>query len=103
MQLQEAKVFKYIFRFYDNLSIVSLGSLVICGVGGAAVWLGVAASGGIAAHTGDSWDQVYIGVAASGAIAAHAEVSWDQVYIRVAASVGIAAHTGDSWDGTRYM
>ena len=39
--------------------MVSLGSLVICGVGGAAVWLGVAASGGIAA-AGDSWDQVGI-------------------------------------------
>ena len=53
----------HIFRFYDNLSIVSLGSLVICGVGGAAVWLGVAASGGIAA-AGDSWDQVHISLAA---------------------------------------
>ena len=32
-------------RFYDNLSVVSLGSLVVCGVGGAALWMGVAASG----------------------------------------------------------
>ena len=46
-------------RFYDNLSICSLGSLVICGVGGAAVWLGVAASGGLAA-AGNTWDQVDI-------------------------------------------
>ncbi len=34
-------------RFYDNLSVVSLGSLVVCGVGGAALWMGVAASGGL--------------------------------------------------------
>ena len=35
-------------RFYDNLSVLSLGSLVVCGVGGAALWMGVAASGGLA-------------------------------------------------------
>lgn len=56
-QHQQSPNTMFSYKFYDNLSIVSLGSLVICGVGGAAVWLGVAASGGIAAHAGDSWDQ----------------------------------------------
>ena len=37
--------------------MVALGGLVFCGVGGAALWLGVAASGGLAA-VGDSWEQV---------------------------------------------
>ena len=42
-------------RFYDTLSVVSLGSLVIFMVGGLAIGLGVANSGGLDAA---SWGQV---------------------------------------------
>ena len=37
--------------------MIALGGLVFCGVGGAALWLGVAASGGLAA-VGSNWEQV---------------------------------------------
>ena len=41
------------YRTYDSISMCSLGSLVICGVGGAALWLGIAQSGGLSVHRQD--------------------------------------------------
>ena len=38
------------YKTYDSISMCSLGSLVICGVGGAAIWLGIAQSGGLSVH-----------------------------------------------------
>ncbi len=47
----------FFYRFYDNLSVVALGTFVFCGVSGAAIFMGVSAAGGISALE-DRWDQV---------------------------------------------
>ena len=41
------------YNTYETISICSLGSLVICGVGGTAVFLGVSQSGGASVHRQD--------------------------------------------------
>ena len=38
------------YKTYETISILSLGSLVITGVGGTAVFLGVSQSGGVSVH-----------------------------------------------------
>ena len=41
------------YNTYETISICSLGSLVICGVGGSAVFLGISQSGGATTHSQD--------------------------------------------------
>ena len=39
------------YNTYDNITVCSLGSLVICGVAGSAIFLGISQSGGWRYHT----------------------------------------------------
>ena len=41
------------YKTYETISICSLGVLVICGVGGTAVFLGISQSGGPSTHRQD--------------------------------------------------
>ena len=41
------------YKTYETISICSLGSLVICGVGGTAIFLGISQSGGVTVHRQD--------------------------------------------------
>ena len=47
------------YNTYDTISILSLGSLVITGVGGTAVFLGISQSGGVSVHRQDE-DKFYL-------------------------------------------
>ena len=38
------------YQTYDNISVCSLGTLVISGVAGAAIFMGISQSGGISYH-----------------------------------------------------
>ena len=46
-------------KTYETISILSLGSLVITGVGGTAVFLGISQSGGVSVHRQDE-DRFYL-------------------------------------------
>ena len=47
------------YQTYETISILSLGSLVITGVGGTAVFLGISQSGGVSVHRQDE-DKFYL-------------------------------------------
>ena len=47
------------YQTYETISILSLGSLVITGVGGTAVFLGISKSGGVSVHRQDE-DKFYL-------------------------------------------
>ena len=53
IEIKHYEMCTFSYQTYDNISMCSLGTLVICGVGGAAIWLGISQSGGLSVHRQD--------------------------------------------------
>merc|ERR1712107_702214 len=66
---------------YETISIISLGSLVICGVAGVALGLGIAKLGGLSAHTtikesGEPGGAGYLSIASLGFLVSGITLAW---------------------------
>jgi len=87
---------------YETISIISLGSLVICGVAGVALGLGIAKSGGLSAHTtikesGEPGGAGYLSIASLGFLVSGITLAWSCAGLADARDKIISERTDKTW------